>query len=725
MRRGKYKNDQQLFSTKPYIRAVIIIFVVGLFILYFIIAGYISETRKSSYLPEGSEGLLLKSSGDFQTMELSNAWYKLKVASSGSVQVANMKGETILTSLTFFYDYDNDLNGNFLQNTSVGIINDSVITIRGLADNDVPVNISLTVCRSRPKMNVEVKTSYLNNKTVFRESMVAVFNSRISEVYLKNSEIDIRPFAREYWVDKQGVRFGKGEASALIYHTPGISSLQLQSRENMLFVNLDYFRDHPFIRIPYQEDGGGKWIDISASQYKPGDERINTFSLYFGSVPEVLPRFMPVPGGYLAGYIFTEHADNGNLRTHRAAYFGSENTIGPEDARGGFCGYQIPVTKSVFFDEFDDGLDRQSDSCENESEYLIFLDQLHALGNDLCLHTPEAGNSTRSTMEEAMMLMEERYDSRTWIDHGMYLGNTNREAYSADGLDPSTKSYAGDLWEEYNVKYFWSPAVEALRFSSPGPSLTKSLQGFKLKAFFSELWARYNFLRIYEGENSFEELIRIIHGNLPKLELNSQRPFMGHSFPTPLYWQNPTYSRQFYSWTTEYDYYGVTRQLDSANLIREKRQLEQLIEKRGVFFNHGYFVRNNERDGFLTLNEGELIINPYFDSVLKYMGQKRDEGSLLLTTVRDLLDYRIQVENVVFDYRSDGSIDIVNNNNQDIRGLALAIRSEPEFITLTGTKFCSRKVHDDTIIWFDLSAARSVNITIGPRAREDVKHISQ
>lgn len=706
-------------------RIVVVILVSVIFLFtYFAFLGYFSEKKETSYLPDFDKRSRSKSSERNETVELSNQWYRLRVAKSGNVQVDNLNGETILAGLTYFYDYENGRNGSQLQDISVKILNDSVITINGMSGDDVNVTISLTVCRNRQKLDVSVKSSYLNNITVLRESLIAEFNNPVSVVFLKNSETETRPFADEYWVDKQGVQFGEGEASALIYHTPDISSLQVQSRENLLFVNLDYYRDHPFIRIPFQEDGGGKWIDISASKYKPGDERVNTFTMHFGLSPDVLPRFMPVPGGYLAGYIFTEHADGGNIRTHRAAYFGSEDITSASNATGGFWGHQIPVTKSVFFDEFDDGVSCQNDSCSMEREYLEFLDQLHVLGNDLCLHTPDSGNSNHKIMEEAMVFMKERYDTRTWIDHGMYPGNTNREAYSADGLDPATEYYAADLWEENNVMYFWSPAVEALRFAIPGPSLTQLIRNYKLKASYKEFRRRYNFLRIYEDAGALEALVKVKRGNLPMLELNSQRPFMGYSFPTPLYWQNPTYSGQLYSWTTEFDYYGVTGQLDSANLIIEKRQLEHLIAKRGVFFNHGYYVRNNSRDGMLTFHDGKLIVNPYFDEVLKYMDHRRDDGDLLITTVRDLMDYRLQIENIVLDYWPDGSVDIVNNNHHEVRDLALAIRSDPENIRLEGAEFLSRKVKDDAIIWFNLPADSKVNLNITDKKKKNSRHLS-
>ena len=712
-----YKKGRRLIEITPSGIVVVIFSAVALFISFFVVIGYVSAKQHSSYIPEISVGSKFQSPETLETKELSNQWYKLKATDSGNIRVENMKGEVILANLTYFFQYENDHIGNHLKNVSVNILNDSVMIITGSVYDDVISSISLTVCRNRPKMDVTVKTSYLSGRTVLRESLIAEFKSPVSEVYLKNSDIDSKPLSGEYWVDKQGVRFGKGSTSALIYHTPGVSSLQLNSRKNLLFVNLDYSLDHPFIKIPFQADGAGKWIDISASQYKPGDERINIFSLHFGLVPEVLPRFMPVPGGYLAGYIFTEHTDGGDLRTHRAVYFGSENIKYSKDAVGGFSGHGIPVTKSVFYEEFDEGLNGLPDITNSEREYLELLDQLHLLGNDLCLHTPEEGNSTRSTMREAIMFMKERYDSRSWIDHGMYQGNNNREAFTADGLDSTSQYYAGDLWEEADTRYFWSPAVEAIRFANTMPSLDESLKELKFQTLFTEFWRRYNFLRLYKDKNTFQAFGIILQGHFPMLELNSQRPFMGHSFPTPLYWKNPTYSGQFYSWTTEFAYNGVTRHLDSANAVDEMRHLDLLIKKRGVFFNHGYYVRNHKLDEILALHEGELIINPYFDKVLAYMDQKRDEGGLLLTTVRDLLDYRLQVENIVLDYKPDGSIDVVNNNHQEVKGLSLAVRCNPESIILKGAEYRFKQVLDDTIIWFNLPAETSVNLTFNHRVK--------
>ncbi len=64
--------------------------------------------------------------------------------------------------------------------------------------------------------------------------------------------------------------------------------------------------------------------------------------------------------------------------------------------------------------------------------------------------------------------MKQRFEAESWIDHGMFPGNNNRETMVADGLNPHSEFYTADLWERYGTRFFWSPAVEAIRFSKPG-----------------------------------------------------------------------------------------------------------------------------------------------------------------------------------------------------------------------------------------------------------------
>ncbi len=176
--------------------------------------------------------------------------------------------------------------------------------------------------------------------------------------------------------------------------------------------------------------------------------------------------------GYTSGYVFTEHADGGNLKTHRAAYLGDENISNIDDATGGFAGHKIPVTKSVFY--LDSARNHSGSSIRDDPDkphFLDFLNQLYSTGlYDICLHTPEDYSSTRESLEESIKYMKEKFDASTWIDHGMYSGNMNQESFVCDGLNPNSEYYAADLWENYGTRYFWNPASEIIENSLISPS---------------------------------------------------------------------------------------------------------------------------------------------------------------------------------------------------------------------------------------------------------------
>ena len=187
-------------------------------------------------------------------------------------------------------------------------------------------------------------------------------------------------------------------------------------------------------------------------------------------------------------------------------------------------------------------------------------------------------------------------------------------------------------------------------------------------------------------------------------ELNSQLPLKGSALPTPLYWQNKTISKSLYSWTTEYVYHGLSNINTDHQLQIEKRQLDYLLKDWGVFFNHGYYVRNGVDDNIFMNRDGRLVINPLFDQLLAYMDSQRDKGDLFLTTVKELLNYWLLIENVRFEYQADGTIDVFNDNDQGIKGLSIAISRKSGMILLDGYEPVSRTVDDDLVFWFDIPA---------------------
>lgn len=685
-------------------------------VLFLAIWGYFTAVKNRTYLPEIQSGDLELYPAGLNHIELKNPWYILSVDEYGKVTVKTSEGEIIMSSLTYYSAYEGALEKWGLDDVSVKLDNDSTISILGEGRKGVLVNVLLTVRKNIPKVDVNIRTHYNVNVIVNREALIAKFDVPLSEVYLKNGKIDIKPhFDTEYWLQRQGVRFGAGSRSSLIYHTPHVSSLQLSSEKNLLFVNLDYFLDHPYVKIPYQKDGGGKWEDSSASSYSSGVEKCDYFSIYFGSLPKVVPRLMSVPQGYLAGYVFTEHADSGNIKTQRASYFGAENIVNINNAIGGFAGYKIPVTKSVFY--ADTARDCPSGSSirddPDKPQFLNFLDQLNSTGlYDICLHTPEWNSSTRESLTEAIKFMKDRFNTCTWIDHGIYSGKTNRESFVCDGLNPKSEYFAADLWEEYNTKYFWNTSDELMRIAPL--SLKEELRKLRFKNISVELWNRYLYQRRCNGMTIISAFLELVKGNSPKYESNSLQPFKGNSYPTPLYWQNLTTTRHFYSWVTNYDedYSGLSTNKAEVQLNKVQQQLNLLLSNWGIFINHAYFVRNRKGYGILTNNNGRIVINPFFDKILALMASKRDDGDLYITTIRDLLDYWILLENIYFEYKAAGGIDIYNDNDKPIQGLSLALHANANAIRINGEIPASRQVDENAIIWFNIPAKGHVSLNL-------------
>lgn len=684
----------------------------GLFVLMvvaiavFTVSGYYKADLPNSFLPDydsGPGGDFVNGSG---TITIKNPWYTLSIDSAGNLTVSTNDNKLILSGMAYCANYERYNDLFFLEKVSIKEVADSIVCLSGKINDIADITINIIASSKEPALKFAVKTHYHDSVVVLREAIIADYDIPVTEVFLKNRKTDHNNNHKEYWLDKQGVSLGSGSRSSMIYNQQEISSIQLDTRQSRVVINLDYLLDQPFIEIPFQADGAGRWTDKSASLYRPGDERENEFTIVFGRLPLQTPRLMLVPDGYLAAYIFTEHADAGNMRTHRAAYFGVENITDIRMASGGFAGHEIPVTKSVFFEYLDGGMpDNLSIEDDSEKVYLDFLDQLYHTGfYDICLHTPDEFNSNRQYLQTAISGMRTRYAAESWIDHGMFPGNNNREAMVADGLNPESAFYSADLWEQYGTRFFWSPAVEAIRFSKPGPSIKGDLISLRFTDLSAELWRRYRYRKSYLGETAFESLLALSKGHFPMSELNSQLPLKGSALPTPLYWQNKTISKSLYSWTTEYVYHGLSNINTDHQLQIEKRQLDYLLKDWGVFFNHGYYVRNGVDDNIILNRDGRLVINPLFDQLLAYMDSQRDKGDLFLTTVKELLNYWLLIENVRFEYQADGTIDVFNDNDQGIKGLSIAISRKSGMILLDGYEPVSRTVDDDLVFWFDIPA---------------------
>ncbi len=665
--------------------------------------GYFGAQTPISYLPEMPQNNWKSQKPAINTFELRGSGYKICADENGYVKVKTDDGDIIISGIFYFASQETGKEKWGLENINVHLSSDSTIVIEGEGLAETKINITMKVLKTEPKLDIIVTTSYNKKTQVDREALIVVFDIPVLEVYKKNRQVDINSFDSEYWLQKQGALFGNDNMAALVYNVPGVSSLQLDSKRNVLFVNLEYSKDHPHISIPFQEDNGGRWEDQSMASFNSGSERINSFSISLGNLPKKVPRIMSVPHGYLAGYVFTEHADGGNIRTHKAVYFGSDTIENVENATGGFVGNSIPVTKSIFYFNPESSTYSSLINDTENNQYGSFIDQLMKTGiYELCLHTPEGGNSKRELMEESIKFMKERYDAISWIDHGMFGGKNNRECFVADGLNIKSKYYAADLWNKYNTIYFWNPAVEELRKDSR-ISISGEMKALKLFSATVSFWRHYFSADELNEVNFMPAFLELVNRYSYKYESNSFNTYKGDAYPTPLYWMHPTRTGNFYSWATDftYSYSGLWTNRAERQYFTELKQLDRLIKNQGIFINHGYYIRNIQGNDLTYERDGRFIINPYFEKILEYMDLRRDEGDLYISTIKDLIGYWILTENVSFKYKPDGKIVVWNDNEKPICGLSLIVQSSNVLVNGVIPKF--RRIGDDTIFWFDIN----------------------
>ncbi len=520
-----------------------------------------------------------------------------------------------------------------------------------------------------PGIRFLINEKYATDQEIIRESVVLESNESVTTVYRSNRKSDTGNFQPEYWLDKEGVKFGNHDNTWLVYHAPDVSSLQLKTDKKQLWVNLDYEKDHPFLHFPLNNDTTDEKADWSESTYKKGAKRQFSFTVYVGIPVGPLPRFMKNPEGYLATYIWTGHADFTDIRTNRAVYFGSENIVNANNASGGFVKYHIPVTKSVFYDN-PDGVTNTKDSdglinsleCSimTDSSFYSLLEQLHKQGDEICLHTPENYTSTHKRMKTALRFMRDHFGSPTWIDHGYnnHLEN-NREDLVCDGTVRKSGNYMLKLWKKYGVRYFYNPYYED--YSTFGK------------------WAFFDFTgKPYAGFGDF--------------------------LPNPDFWKHPTRTGDIVHWPTKGVFYAP-RESD-WNYYFNDQVLNEFIAERGVKINHCYPPRVNPAKGFWEYGpDSTIIAAPGFNNTLKRMFALKKAGLLNVTTIKDFLDYRLAVENVKYDILPDGSVKVTNMGNKKINGLSFVLQADS--VGGDGLKPEQKIVDREIVFWFDLKAGES------------------
>ena len=536
--------------------------------------------------------------------------------------------------------------------------------------------------RMVPIWNDDVFTGYIYKTTTQFNEDVKLLRLAIVQnlpegeitVYRRNRHIDSINLQPSYYLDREGfiVRQIKQQDTifSCTYHNTNISSLQLDVENRTACFNIDYWRDHPLLHYPMRTDTSDYFEDISYRHVKAGEVFESEFNI-FHNTPKDLPRLMPVWDGYQSAFIFTEHADWTDLRTHRAVLFGNENITKPEEAVGGFCYFNIPVTKSVFYWNPDHITNAETSgglfaeevaTIKTDKGFFKMLKSLKKEGFEICLHSPEVYTTIPSEFPKAMRFMKRQFGTVSWIDHGYNNGpEKNREDMVCDGLIADSPYYTAALWKENGVRYLWNAYYEENRME------------------------QYNF------DSHFVQPYDGFGDALPNRQIttlpNGDKDFLLWSTPSTL---EVNEDRDWY-------YY-----FDSI-------RLQRLVDQHNVFITHVYPAWSNPYRAFWQYNEnGTAVAMPGFNFALSQLAHFRDEKKILPTTIEQYLDYYEKLLKVDYLILDNNSIQLINRG-ETIEGLTLLCTKS---IIVEGKPVDFRKVEEGYLVWFDLKKNETVTIKI-------------
>ena len=517
-------------------------------------------------------------------------------------------------------------------------------------------------------ITIKINSTFLEDLQLLRLAFILPFPEGQLSVYRRNQHIDTTHFQNSYYLDREGFSITNDSLSLCTYHNMGISSLQLDTDNRYACFNIDYWRDHPLLHYPMRADTSDYFEDISYRNVKAG-EVLTGYIDFYNSVPDELPRLMPVWDGYQSAFIFTEHADWTDIRTHRAVLFGNENITKPEDAVGGFCYFNIPVTKSVFYWNPDNVTNEKTSnglfkglvaSIKMDKEFYKLLKTLKKDGFEICLHSPEVYTTLTDEFPKAMRFMRRQFDTKSWIDHGYNNGpDKNREDLVCDGLLPDSPQYAAELWKKNGVRYLWNAYYEENRMES------HNFDGHFVQPFdgFGDALPNRQITTLPNGDKDF-----LLWSTPSTLEVNEDR---------------------------EWYYY-----FDSI-------RLQRLVDQHNVFITHVYPAWSNPYRAFWQYNEnGTAVAMPGFNFALSQLAHFRDEKKILPTTIEQYLSYYEKLNSIKYLIIDNKTIQLTNSN-EAIKGLTL-LCTKP--IVVEGKAIDFRKVDEGYLVWFYLGKNETVTI---------------
>jgi hypothetical protein len=626
-----------------------------------------------------------------------STFYELHASDSGLLRWCDGDGLPIVATLEYYSETSHGIQRG-LSDAKIEVANtqESVVVVLTGANGNENVTLTLTLSHNSPAIEMECTTVFRQPTVVKRLALIVEGAEAFTEVFTPNGIVAKTPFPQdEYWLGNEGAKFGTGSRACWLYHVPGVSSLQVYVPRNQLWINLDYFMDHPTIRIPFRQDGTARWEDKSRRPCRTGESLRCGFVLHVGAEPKFLPRLLFQPEGKLSTFVWTEHACHTAFPVHRALCFGRSDISKIDDAVGGFCFHHVPITKSVHYSN-DTQMTNAGHTIHfagpmtaitNTEGFGDFLRQVAESGLvEVCLHCRDPQSSSRADNLTALQAMSEDFAAKSWIDHIWCRPDGNvsgsREAFSCEGYVEDSPGYIGDLFERFGVRYFWNNANE----------------------YFGSVQ------EICQNQDFCEAPLP-----LPILAID-QVGFFSHlvlgkrcGTPLPIAIETPWVTGHAISWPT-YQVESGTRPTLEWDLLFAETHLERFAEEGMIYFAHAYptFAGDNN-GGSQTDASGNVRIHPTFDEVLRRMARFADQGKIWLATVRDAIDYWQQRAEVVVFVDANGNVVLRNNGSNVIANFSIALKQRCEIVGANAKwKSCDR----GEVCWFDLPAEASISLVV-------------
>lgn len=601
-----------------------------------------------------------------------NAYYQLLYdSSSGYLWIGGSAGAKVLGPLLWWHESVkpavtlSSAKWNYLGFAAASATISFAFSTRVKGER---VRLTITANKLSGQISIAIQSRFTSKTNVWRQALIAPYHGSVNQVFRQNALVDVADFQKEYYLGRGGAMID----DLAFVHNTSLGSVQLNTEKKIIVFNLDYADDHPLIYYPLSESKENHFEDIAYSPRRKKQQIVSTIDLFVGTKPLTMPRPMQVPGGFQSAIIWTEHADWADIRTHRAVNFGHDSITDANAAVGGFVYYDMPVTRSVFYHNPDKVTNSQASSglfkglhssIRTDSAFYSLLKQLHHIGHEICLHSPEQYTSSRKWMKEALQFMQLHFGSPSWIDHGYNNSSTsNRENLVGDGLRKGSQHFSADLWKDYGVKYFWNPSLE-------------ENSNYNQYGFYGHLMIPY--------------------------------PGFGDAFPVQTASRHPA---RLNGWL-----WNTTGTLEVPNdglwdYYFHSERIESLIAFNSVWINHVYPSWTDERKGFWQFDgQGGIQAMPGFNRALQQLAAYRQQGLVLPITIQQFLDYREAVDALKIIPIEANKVLIVNQSGKPIKDLSLAVRAES--VQVDGVLPASKRRGGDIIFWFDMEAAQTAVIT--------------